>query len=128
VPSPSISLRDIFEEILASMRLHGVSTNFMTDITAAITSFDYVEKVTTTDYLGEVEARPELRERATQWLKDVWEAVLPPLFLKLGKVATLEETKGPVDDMKFKIDENVKAGIVFGMPFVTLVVRKKAKV
>lgn len=110
------------------MRLHGVSTNFMTDITAAITSFDYVEKVTTTDYLGEVEARPELRERATQWLKDVWEAVLPPLFLKLGKVATLEETKGPVDDMKFKIDENVKAGIVFGMPFVTLVVRKKAKV
>jgi hypothetical protein len=111
--------------VLGFFKSQGWSIHIMDSISKALKGCP-VEDERRTDYTQVAYLRPELGPELVQWHKEALMAVMVPVMLRSGRAKNKEEAEAQVDAYHAKVDGMAKKGVVFPMPMVTLVARKKA--
>jgi hypothetical protein len=71
--------------------------------------------------------RADLAETLKVWYLNAMNALIPPVWLRSGQAANEADAMVMFSELKVKVLEVYKAGIVPDMPIVTLVIQQKSK-
>jgi hypothetical protein len=119
-----LSVREEGQMVIDFFHLQGWSIHLMDSISDALKKCD-VEGELREDYTGMAYKRLDLQPELVQWHKGALCAVMVPVMLRSGKAKTHDEARELVDGYRMKVDKMAESGVIFPMPMVALVVKKK---